>query len=807
MDLYSEIRIEKYGIARIEAMTKVTKKRPYQLCTERLRLITESWLQTEGEPTILRLAKAFYHVVEHMTIFIREGELIVGNGASKEAGVEVDPFMGPFSVDEIKELADDGFVEVSEEDLYVIKELSEFWKTRNLQHKIALILKSKPQLVQFVKTGILLPPIADVERGIGGWAQSGISIGVNRWIGVVDYEMVLNKGLFSLIERAEDELRRLHLSRSFDTLEKVFYLQAVIIALRGVIKLAQRYSSLAREMARIENNFLRKKELERIAAVCEKVPGHPASSFYEAMQSFWFIFLVTQQSTASAGRFDQYMYPFLEKDLREKNTSLEEVLELLMHLRLKDMELISIPLRKVKRQQYAGFAKWHNFTIGGVTKDGKDATNELTFLLLEAAKRTRTPHHTITLRVHEQTPDSLLLKALEVVKTGIGMPAFVGDKAYIEWLLARGVPLKMARDFCLAGCIEPSIAGNSRQPKCTFFVPAKVLEVFLHNGTDPRTGEKLFSNDLLPQKFSTFEDFLQAFKSCLQHFLDLASQVINIDIACSAEFASPIDSALMTYGIESGKSLMNRRMLYENGGAISLCGMINVVDSLAAIKKLVFEERIISLEELVTALDKNWNGFEWLRRLCLEAPKYGNDEDYVDSLAKDMYSTFADLVENMFTVYGEKFIPAAISITSQWAAGEITGATPDGRLRGEVLADGGASAMRGMDRNGPTALLRSASKIDQVRYQSVLLNMKLHPSTMTTREDMSKLAALIRTYFSMGGKHIQFNVINKEILVEAQRRPQEFKDLVVRVAGFSAYFVELSKAVQDEIIARTEYSL
>jgi formate C-acetyltransferase len=280
--------------------------------------------------------------------------------------------------------------------------------------------------------------------------------------------------------------------------------------------------------------------------------------------------------------------------------------------------------------------------------------------------------------------------------------------------------------------------------------------------------------------------------------------LINVDIACAIDYASPIDSALMADAIKEGKNLMERRMLYENGGAISLCGMINVVDSLAAIKKLVFEEKKITMAQLKEALRANWEGYDELRRLCLAAPKYGNDDDYVDSIATDLYGFYAETVPMARTVYGEKFIPVAISITSQWAGGTITGATPDGRYAGEVLADGGASPMRGRDISGPTAIIKSASKIDQVRFQSVLMNMKFHPSALGDTEDLNKLATLIKTYFSLGGKHVQFNVVGREMLLKAQKQPENYHDLVVRVAGFSAYFVQLSKQVQDEIIARTE---
>lgn len=796
-----DLTLNERSMQRIEEL-KSALRRPYRLCTERLQLITESFSMTEGEPMILRLAKAFDYLVEKMTIFINPGELIVGNGASRHMGVEIEPFFGPLSEEDIKFLAEENILQVGEEDLYVIRDLERYWRHRNLQHRISLYL-SDDRLWPFAQTGVLLPPITDKQKGIGGWAQAGIGMGVNRWIGIVSYRDVLEQGLSQIIQKIEKRLEMLRHWGSRETIKRFTFWEAARISLKAIIKLANRFAELASKMAESEKDGHRKKELERIAEACRWVPANPPRNFYEALQSFWFVFLVTQQATASAGRFDQYMYKYYKNDIEMGNLSPQEALELLMLLRLKDMELVSIPLQPIKRRQYAGFAKWHNFTIGGVTPDGRDATNELTYLLLEAARRTLTPHHTLTLRVHERTPEELLIKALEVVKTGIGMPAFIGDKSYIEWLLSRGVPLEYARDYAVAGCIEPSLEGRSRQAKCTFFVPAKVLEIFLNKGRDPRTGLQVGPHVEL-EKLRSFDEFMSAYKEYLEFFVGLAAELINVDIACSAEFASPIDAALISDDIDEGKTHMDRPMLYENIAAISLCGMINAADSLVAIKKLVFEDRICTLEDIVEAINRNWEGFEWLHKLCLDAPKYGNDDDYADLLVKELYDFFSACVSKQSTVFGTPFIPAAISITSQWAGGSITGATPDGRHAGEVLADGGASPMRGRDRVGLTAVIKSAAKIDQVKYQSVLLNLKLHPSTLRTRDDLKKLATLIKAYFDLGGKHVQFNVVDRETLLRAQRFPEDYKDLVVRVAGFSAYFVELSKPVQDEIIARTE---
>jgi len=770
-----------------------------------MRLITQSWKETEGEPTIVRLAKAFSYFVDHSTIYINEHEKIVGHGASKYGGMELEPFWGPISEEELKKLEAEGFVEVSEEAWPEIKDLSQYWKKRNLQHMIGQLLDNE-RLWPFAQTGVLLPPFKDKYEGIGGFAVGGIEMGVNRWIGVVDFELVLNVGLNELIKKAEKELSNVRFLQSEESIKKAEFLKAVIISLNAIIRLAHRYAKLAEEMALKEKDPVRKKELERIAETCRWVPANPARTFYEAIQSFWFIYLVVNLTSMGMGRFDQYMYPFYKRDKESGRITDDEVLALLCELRIKDMELVRIALRPVKRQQQAGIAKWHNMIIGGVTPDGKDATNELTYLILEAAKIVRTPHHTITLRVHENTPEDLMIKALEVVKLGIGMPAFIGDKSYIEFLVSLGVPLEVARDYAVGGCLDTIVPGKSRIVAVPFFTNAKVLDIFLNNGVDRNTGIKMGPFNVNVEDFSNFNELFEAFKRYLAYFIEMAIQCNNTWGAFAEMREYLIEAALSNGGLKDGKGLFRRKMPVNYAASLLAVGMINVVDSLAAIKKLVFEEKKITLKQLKEALAANWQGYEDIRKMCLEAPKYGNDDDYVDSIAVDLYNFYADEVYKYNYTNGERWVPGGISISSMWAGGAITGATPDGRLAGEVLADGSMSPMRGRDVNGPTAVIKSASKINQSRFASTLMNMKFHPSALSSTEDLRKLAFLIKTYFNLGGKHVQFNVVSRETLIEAQKHPENYRDLIVRVAGYSAYFVELSKSIQDEVIKRTEHS-
>jgi len=791
---------------RIEKLKKAIHPQEYPLCIEKARLVTESFKQTEGKPQIIRRAMVLANILDNVTIFIEDGELIVGNAASKPMGLEFDYYYGTWSKEEIDALKKEGYT-ISEEDEAEIILMNEYWKSKTLVGRRAQFWDDE-RLWPYMQLGVVLPPWRSREEGPGGgYAEGGMGLGPGFYLFCVDYAKVLNGGLNKIIEEAEEELRNIRFT-SADSVKKAYFLKAVIIAHQAIIRFANRFADLATELAAKEVNPVRKKELERIAETCRWVPANPARTFYEAMQSFWFTFLmVTPSPTMAAGRFDQYMYPLYKKDIEEGRITDEEVLELLQCLRLKDMQ-INRTSGITNRQKNAGMAKWHNWTIGGVTPEGEDATNELSYLILEAVKRCPTPHHTITVRVHDGTPEDLMLRALEVVRTGIGMPAFVGDKSYIEFLLNQGVPLKMARDYVLTGCIDVNIVGKSRIASYGMFIVPLVFELFLHNGVNPKTGKQVGPRTGELESFESFDDFVKAFKQQLAYFMSLAAEANNVDLEVTRElFPDPVRSSLMADAIREGKDILERTMPFENIAVLNAVGMINVADSLAAIKKLIFEEKKVTMKELKAALEANWqrNGYEQMRKMFLAAPKYGNDDDYVDSIAKDLYQFWADTAVTFDTITGGKHKPTGISVSAQWPGGALTGATPDGRYVGECLADGSMSPMRGRDTHGPTAVIKSAVKIDQVPYQATLLNMKFHPSALQTTGDLRKLSDLIRTYFSLGGKHIQFNVVSRETLLDAQKHPENYRDLIVRVAGYSAYFVQLGKTIQDEIVGRMEH--
>ena len=790
---------------RIQRLRNSIKVERYPLCIEKGRLLTESFKRTEGEPQIMRRAEALAHVLDNITIFIEDDELVVGNAASKPMGLEFDFYAGLWSQEEIDGLKEAGYAILAEEEAEIL-EMNGYWKDYNPLSRMGQLFDDR--LWNFMQSGMILPPWKSREEGSGGgYAESGMGLGPGFYLMTVDFERVLNNGLKDILDEAREELKKLR-KENADAAEKAHFLKSVIIAHEAIIRFAHRFAELSDEMATRAIDPNRKKELEKIAVTCRRVPANPAGSFHEALQSFWFLFLmITPSPTASIGRFDQYMYPFYHKDLERGVITDADVLELLQCLRIKDMQ-INRTSGKLARQKNAGMAKWHNMTIGGQTPAGEDATNALSYLILEALKLCPVPHHTVTVRVHEGTPERLMLKALEVVKMGIGMPAFVGDMSYIEYLVREGVPLPDARDYAMAGCIDAAITGKSRIASYGMFIVPKVLEVTLNNGIEPQTGRQLGLKTGDFESFGSFDDFLTAFKTQLRYFLGLHAEKNNIELQVSRElFPDPVRSSMMHNSLKKGKALLERTFPFENGAVMNPVGMINVIDSLAAIKKLVFEEKKVSKQELKDALRSNWKGDgpAAMRKMFLAAPKYGNNDDDVDAIAAELFRFWADSAVQFETCLGGVHKPTGVSVSAQWPGGALTGATPDGRYAGECLADGTVSAMRGMDTHGPTAALNSAMKIDQASYQAALLNMKFHPSSLKTTEDLRKLSFLIRTYFSQNGKHIQFNVVNKKTLRAAQKRPEKHKDLLVRIAGYSAHFIQLGKPMQEEIIKRTEH--
>jgi formate C-acetyltransferase len=791
---------------RVSRLKQRLSRDSYPICTEKYLICVEHFRMSEGQPEILRRAEATAKYLDRRTIFIVDDELIVGNVASREMGLEADPDGPTWTPAEMAHLRSEGF-EISEEDEAALRSTDDYWASgsRTLWQRMGRYFDDD-RLWPFIQSGVLFPPWENKTEGRGtGSAGGGWGLGFGQSLIVIDFAKALYQGLGALVKEAESALAKLHYD-SPDAADRADFLRAVIIVNNAVIRHSHRFAALAEQMARKETRSERKAELLKIAETCWRVPEYPARDFREAIQAFWFVWAMIANGTAAGGRFDQLLWPFYERDLASGAIDEDQALELLECLRIKVMEINRISGGKSQREKWAGLARWNNWVIGGVTPEGEDATNPLSYLVLRAARDCPTPHPTITLRVHEGTPDDLMLEALKLVRTGIGMPAFVSDKSYIDFLTDNGVDVELARDYSLAGCLDAMIPGRSRNHAFGMFIVPMVLNITLNNGRD-QAGRRIGLETGSLEDFQSFEDLMDAFKRQLAHFMELAAEEHNILLRAQAETCpDAFHSGLMCDAIEVGHDALDRVMPFENGSVLNPVGMITVADSLAALKKVVFDDRSATAAQMRNALAKDWADSEELRRICQDAPKYGNGDPYVDSIAADLYSFWAETAQGFRSIFGATVKPAGVSITAYGPAGAATGATPDGRHSGDNLADGTMSAGQGRDRRGPTAMIRSAMAIDQRPYQSTLLNLKFHPSAMATESDLNKLGDLIRTYFEHGGKQIQFNVVSREMLIEAQRHPEDYRDLIVRVAGYSAYFVQLNERVQADIIARTEHS-
>ena len=789
---------------RIERIKKRVVIDHYPICIQKFKITLEAREKYKNLPVMVQRGKILEAVAKKMPIAINEDELIVGIAASKPMGVEIDPDYGVWEQDEIDSLKEDGFL-ITPEDEKELQELNKRHNPANLINQTGNIFYENERIISVLQAGLVLPPWKLNNTGVGGgYAQSGLGLGPSLILLAVDYTKLLTFGTEVLTAQAAGLMEKLRFTDT-ESIEKFRYYQGVISAFTAMNTLADRYSRLAAEMAEQETNPARRKELSDIARICRNVPRKPAASFREAMQAFWFNYLFLSPSTTLPGcRFDQYMYPYYKKDLEEGKITREEALEYLCCLRLKDMEL-NRTSGKNNRKKNAGMAKWHNFTIGGVKADGTDATNDLTYMLLDAAAITRTPHHTLTLRVHQGTPEPLLRKAVEVVKLGMGLPAFVGDESYIKTFTSRGCLLEDAREYVMTGCLDANLPGKSRTGPVPMVTMPLIFDIFRHGGIDVRTGKKCGIDAGSFDEFENYEEFYRAYLEEVDYILDVIAEKNNVELFITRELLpDPLRSALMYQGIESGKDTFNRVMPFENGAVFNPIGMINISDMFTAVKKLVFEEKKYSPAELNRALEADWAGYEEMQRDFERAPKYGNDDDYADSTAVRWFADFCKIVDTKMTIYGHPHIPTGISITSHQPGGELTGATPDGRKAHAILADGSVSPMHGMDFCGPTCVFNSAMKLNQDPFQATLMNMKFSPSALQTEEDTAKLAVLIRTYLTHGGKHVQFNVVDRKVLEVAKAQPKEYRDLIVRVAGYSAYFVQLSPQMQDEVIDRVE---
>ena len=796
---------------RIQRMYEKHKNRgKLTICVEKAVMYRDSIEKHAGLPDILQRAYATADYFDNRTIYVDEDELLVGNVAAVPDGME-GMVWGPAWPDEdFDTILNEGLMYISPEDRKAWRECDEFWKSKDRSmNEWQGRFYDNERVWNFIQSGVLCPPWKDRRTGRGqGGAGYGWGLGIGYSLFLPDYKKIIGEGIGARIEEARKCLEEANYS-TFEGIAKSDYQRACLIALEAMSRMYNRYGDLC-EAEAAKKEEPRRSELLRMADSCHHIAWGGARDFRDAMQAFWFYWMIQANGTNPGGRFDQYMYPYYKKDLEEGKITKDEALELIECLRLKIMQYNQVNGGKMQRDKWAGMARWNNFVICGCDPEtGKDATNDLSYLVLQSAYDIRTPHFTITVRVNKDTPDDLMLLAMKVVETGIGMPAFISEESYINTLLLNGdLELKRARDFAIAGCLDLNIPGGSRINAIGMFISPKVFEIFMRNGFHKDMGIQLGPKTGEWKDFATYEEFFEAFKKQLLYFQSLYSEEHNVLCYCSRYTQSDVLlSAFADDGIACGHDLNDRKMAYENASVLNNVGMINVANSLAAVKKLVYEDKVCDIETMRQALEADWEGYEDLRKACLEAPKYGNGDPFVDSILGDLYKTWCDGARKLTTIYGVQPRPTGISITAHVPGGKYTAATPDGRHAGDTLSDGTLSPAQGTDVNGPTAVFRSALAVKQDEFQAMLLNMKMHPTAVKTDEDKLKLAALVRTYLTGGGRQVQFNVVASETLIDAKKNPEAHKDLVVRVAGYSTYFTILTSGAQDEIIARTAHTL
>jgi formate C-acetyltransferase len=623
-----------------------------------------------------------------------------------------------------------------------------------------------------------------------------------------DYEKVLTRGIRGLRQEAEEALAALDPLDPRDSVEKAPFLQAVVLVCDGIATFARRYAALARSLAETETRPARRRELLEIAETCDRVPEHPARTFREAVQSQW---LVQTVSRLGNGRIDQYLQPYFEKDLAEGRISEDGALELLECIWIHMARNVDIYTAPGSLSYTEGYAHWEATTIGGQTKDGRDATNALSYLMLRSKREFPLNYPDLAARVHSRTPDRFLHEICETIKEGTGFPKLFFDEEIVPLFLAKGARVEEAHDYCIAGCTEPKLLNRDAVTTgCAWINLGAILEMALHDGYVKRLGPDrigIATGD--PGEFTSFDDVWIAFSRQAENVMKhVFVQQYVADTLKSRFIAAPLCSMLHDLCMSQCTDMHAGPIegaLYL--GFVDTLGFGTAIDSLAAIKRLVFDEKRLRMAELVEAIDANFEGREAIRQLCLNAPKYGNDDRYADAVGHDIEELFVGLTRRYPTAFGGELDIRYVTITAHIPFGAVLGATPDGRKAGEPVSEG-VSPSQGVDRKGPTASLMSIARTrcDTHKERAArLLNMKLSPAAVAGADGTRKLMALVRTASDLKMWHLQFNIVNRETLLAARRDPEKYRNLLVRVAGYSAYFVDLTPQLQDEIINRTEH--
>lgn len=831
---YSETIAMRDRIARLK--DDLFKKMP-EIESARARLITESYRMTEGEPMITRRAKAFLHILQNIPIIIRDEELVVGSTTLAPRGCQTYPEFSyewlEAEFDTVATRSADPFY-ISEDAKREIAEADKYWKGKTTSELATSYMS--PEAIRAIDHNIFTP---------GNYFYNGVGHVT------VHYDWILAVGFKGIAAKAKKALEEADFGDA-DYAKRSHFLNAVILSCEAAIIYAERYSDLARKMAEKETDAERKRELLQISENCANVPANGARSFWEACQAFWFVQQLLQIESSghsiSPGRFDQYMYPYYKADLEKGAITREFAQELIdcIWVKLNDLNKCR---DAASAEGFAGYSLFQNLIVGGQNAEGLDVTNDLSFMCISASMHVMLPQPSLSIRVWNGSPHDLLIHAATLTRTGVGLPAYYNDEVVIPSLMSRGLTLQDAREYNIIGCVEPQKAGKTEGwHDAAFFNMCRPLELVFSDGMENGELVGIHTGDVA--QMTTFEEFYDAYKKQMNYAISLLVNADNaIDVAHAERCPLPFLSGMIEDCIGRGKTVQEGGAIYNFTGPQGF-GIANMADSLYVIKKLVFEEKKLTLPQFREALAENYgkglpasktaqvvaetvkelraagkqvspeeiaaavaqltkptDKYDKLLEMIEEVPKFGNDIEEVDAFARDVAYTYTRPLETFKNPRGGMFQAGLYPVSANVPLGAQTGATPDGRLAGRPVADG-VSPSAGKDVHGPTAAANSVSRLDHyIASNGTLFNQKFHPSALSGRAGLENFVALIRSYFDQKGSHMQFNVVSRETLLDAQKYPEKYKHLVVRVAGYSALFTTLSRSLQDDIINRTEQGL
>jgi len=782
--------------SRIQRLREESLKAVNRLSPERALLVTEFYKSEKAAGLSAPVVRAlcFEHIMKNKVLWLGEGELIVGERGPAPKATPTYPEVALHSLEDLKIL--DSRPKVSfkadEEMLSAYRDVViPFWKGKSNREKMMSLLPREWHDAY--------------EAGIFTEFQEQRSPG-HTVLG----DKIYHKGLTDLIQEVRQNLESLDYINDPEAFEKREELTAMEMAARALMAYASRYAELLQEKAAVETNPERKKELSEMAEICRRVPANAPRTFHEALQYYWFVHVgviteVNPWDSFNPGRLDQHLWPFYRKGLEDGTLTEERARELLQAFWVKFNNHPAPPKIGVTALESNTYTDFALINLGGVKSDGSDAVNELTFLILDVIEEMRLLQPSSMVQISKKNPDAFLHRALKIVKTGFGQPSIFNTDAIVQELLRQGKSLEDARNGGASGCVEAGAFGKEAYILTGYFNLPKILEITLNNGFDPRTKKKIGLETGDPSTFRSFDELMEAYRKQLNHFINIKIKGNNIiERLYARNLPTPFLSLFIDDCIARGKDYIDGGPRY-NTSYIQGVGLGSITDSLTSLKYHVFDKKDVSMETMLKALKADYAGYEDLHHtMVYETPKYGNDDDYADEQARTVFNMFFEAVDGRPTARGATFRINMLPTTSHVYFGSVIGALPDGRKAGVPLSEG-ISPVQGADTHGPTAVLKSAAKIDHIKTGGTLLNQKFSPSFFKDDTAIRKLGSLVRSYFRLDGHHIQYNVVSAETLRDAQKHPEKYRDLIVRVAGYSDYFNDLGEDLQNEIIRRTEH--